>query len=177
MKRIMIFIDGNNFESAVGREYRLDYPRLARTIADRRGGIFQRLYFYTAMAKKIPAYEKQVEQVQRFIHALQSHEQVIVRVGNLISIGKDEEGKDILTEKGTDVQLAVDLVSLAFTNAYDEAVLLSADTDYLPAIELVRQIGKNVVIGVVEHQKASMIKQHCDAVITFTIDELSRLQR
>jgi len=42
-------------------------------------------------------------------------------------------------EKGIDVRIAIDLVSLAADNAYDLAVLASADTDLLPAIEFVVQ--------------------------------------
>jgi uncharacterized LabA/DUF88 family protein len=42
-------------------------------------------------------------------------------------------------EKGIDVRLAIDLVSLAADNEYDLAVLASADTDLLPAIEFVVQ--------------------------------------
>lgn len=40
-------------------------------------------------------------------------------------------------EKGIDVALAVDLVRLAAEGAYDVAIVLSGDTDLLPAIETV----------------------------------------
>jgi uncharacterized LabA/DUF88 family protein len=40
-------------------------------------------------------------------------------------------------EKGVDVLIAVDLVTLAIDNAYDVAVLASADTDLIPALEYV----------------------------------------
>lgn len=41
-------------------------------------------------------------------------------------------------EKGIDVQLAIDLVRLSlFEDAHDVAVLVSADTDLLPALELI----------------------------------------
>ncbi len=42
-------------------------------------------------------------------------------------------------EKGVDVQLAIDLVTLAIDDAYDMAVLASADTDLLPALDFVVQ--------------------------------------
>jgi uncharacterized LabA/DUF88 family protein len=41
------------------------------------------------------------------------------------------------TEKGIDVALAVDLVRLALQGAYDAAILVSADTDLMPAVETV----------------------------------------
>jgi hypothetical protein len=44
-------------------------------------------------------------------------------------------------EKGIDVAIAVDLVHLAMRRQYDALVLFSADTDLLPAIELIRSAG------------------------------------
>jgi uncharacterized LabA/DUF88 family protein len=44
-------------------------------------------------------------------------------------------------EKGIDVAVAVDLVHLAMRRQFDALVLFSADTDLLPAIELIRSAG------------------------------------
>ena len=41
-------------------------------------------------------------------------------------------------EKGIDVALAVDFVKLAINGAYDVGVIMSTDTDMLPALEVVR---------------------------------------
>lgn len=43
-------------------------------------------------------------------------------------------------EKGIDVALAVDLVSLAFVGDYDVGIVMSSDTDLLPAIEAVTDV-------------------------------------
>ena len=47
-------------------------------------------------------------------------------------------------EKGIDVMLAVDLVDMARTDAYDTAVVFSVDTDLLPAIEAAVRMGKRI---------------------------------
>jgi uncharacterized LabA/DUF88 family protein len=44
-------------------------------------------------------------------------------------------------EKGVDVWLAVDLVRLAIEAAYDRIVVMSSDTDLVPAIEAAAEIG------------------------------------
>jgi hypothetical protein len=44
---------------------------------------------------------------------------------------------DAPREKGIDVLLAVDFVTMALNNAYDVGVIFSADTDLLPALEAV----------------------------------------
>lgn len=41
------------------------------------------------------------------------------------------------TEKGVDVEIAIDFVRLAMDDAYDTAYLLSADTDLVPAVKFV----------------------------------------
>jgi uncharacterized LabA/DUF88 family protein len=50
-------------------------------------------------------------------------------------------------EKAVDVFLAIDLVSLAMSDAYDAAYLLSADGDYTPAVEAVRRLNKKVYVA------------------------------
>ena len=47
-------------------------------------------------------------------------------------------------EKGIDVMLAVDLVRGAYLDEFDAAVVASADTDLLPALEEALQAGKRV---------------------------------
>jgi uncharacterized LabA/DUF88 family protein len=51
------------------------------------------------------------------------------------SLRYDDRGK--AREKGVDVELAIDIVSLAIDNAFDVAAIASADTDLVPALQLV----------------------------------------
>ncbi len=48
------------------------------------------------------------------------------------------------TEKRVDVNIAVDMVAKAMKNEFDVAYLLSADGDFVPAVEAVREMGKKV---------------------------------
>jgi uncharacterized LabA/DUF88 family protein len=49
-------------------------------------------------------------------------------------------------QKGVDVQLAVDLVSNAYQNNFDIAVLFSGDIDLLESIKTVKNLGKHVIL-------------------------------
>ena len=49
-------------------------------------------------------------------------------------------------QKGVDVQLAVDLVSNAYLNNYDIAVIFSGDIDLYESLKLVKTLGKQVII-------------------------------
>jgi len=48
-------------------------------------------------------------------------------------------------EKGVDAALVTDLLSLAWQNAYEVAVLVSGDSDYIPAVEYVQAKGLKVI--------------------------------
>ena len=48
------------------------------------------------------------------------------------------------TEKRVDVSIAVDMVTKAHTDEYDVAYLLSADGDFVPAVNAVKNLGKRV---------------------------------
>lgn len=48
-------------------------------------------------------------------------------------------------EKGVDTQISVEVVDLAHRDEYDAAYLLSADADFVPAVEVARRLGKTVV--------------------------------
>lgn len=65
-------------------------------------------------------------------------------------------------EKETDINLATHMLSKAFQNAYDIAVLVSGDTDYIKVVETLHNIGKTVVIAHFGHQDASRYNGICD---------------
>jgi len=179
VKRVMVFIDGNNFEAALtalyGSQQRLDYLKLAEYVAAWRDGILQRIYYYTAVGSLD---KEKAAATKLFIdHLNKKVPKCIAKLGYLSVVGINALGKPIFTEKGTDVNIAVDLVSLAFNNGYDEAILFSADTDYEAAIKMARSLGKNVVAGVVDQQKAGYMKDLCDEYITLKKEDFNQCMR
>lgn len=50
-------------------------------------------------------------------------------------------------EKGIDTRIATDMVSLAWANSYNVAVLLSADRDFVPVAEFLQTKGIKVIHG------------------------------
>ena len=72
-------------------------------------------------------------------------------------------------EKGTDINLAVDVINKAFHNSYDIAFVVSGDTDYIKVYDILKSYGKLIVVVVVKGQSTYRIKQNVDAV--FTLDE------
>jgi uncharacterized LabA/DUF88 family protein len=62
-------------------------------------------------------------------------------------------------EKGVDVRLAVEMIRLAREDRYDQAYLLSSDTDLVPAVEEVQSFGKTVqYVGLPKGQSYGLSK-------------------
>jgi ferredoxin len=72
-------------------------------------------------------------------------------------------------EKGVDAALVTDLLSLAWQRAYDVAVLVSGDADYIPAVEYVQSQGLKVV-NAAWATKGHELRQQCWA--SFDLDSL-----
>ncbi len=63
-------------------------------------------------------------------------------------------------EKGVDVQLAVDLLVGAYENTYDTAIVISSDTDLIPAMHKVKELGKDVEYIGFSHEPSLALQKH-----------------
>ena len=73
--------------------------------------------------------------------------QVIRPINKSVAIDINDSSTYVTEEKGTDVNIAVNMISKAYTNAYDVAILVSGDTDYVPVIKQLHNIGKTVILA------------------------------
>jgi uncharacterized LabA/DUF88 family protein len=65
-------------------------------------------------------------------------------VAELSGIAARHAESVVFVEKAVDVSLAIDFVQFAISNRYDAAYLLTADGDYTPAVQVVRDLEKKV---------------------------------
>lgn len=70
-------------------------------------------------------------------------------------------------EKGIDTRIATDIVSLAWEQAYDIAVLISADQDFVPATEYLQNKGIKVIQAGFP-PNGMLLKQKCWGSIDLT---------
>jgi len=54
------------------------------------------------------------------------------------------------------------MVKLAYNNAYDTAILVSSDGDFVPAVQAVKEVGKNVENIGFETKFSYHLKRECD---------------
>jgi len=86
--------------------------------------------------------------------------------------GADMRGTE---EKGVDTRMVADMISLAWANAYDVAVLVSADRDFVPVADFLQTKGIKVVHGCFP-PKGSHLSQRCWASMNITklMDQFKR---
>ncbi len=78
-------------------------------------------------------------------------------VGKCPECGADMRGTE---EKGVDVRIATDMIMLAWAQSYDIAVLVSSDSDLIPAAESLQTRGLKVVHGAIG-PKGAHLSQKC----------------
>ena len=71
--------------------------------------------------------------------------------------GSDMRGTE---EKGVDTRIVTDMISLAWANAFDVAMLVSADRDFVPVAEFLQTRGIKVIHGWFP-PKGSLLSQKC----------------
>src|SRR5215475_8743880 len=149
--KILIFFDGQNFYRALQRYdegLRVDYDRLATWITQAVGGpaaIFGGAYYYVGVTADAPP------MVEGFLKGLElrpgyfvKREPRVRRAGRCVACGGEYE---YTTEKRVDTRLVADLIHYAANGAYDAAVLVSGDDDFVPAVEAVNALGKQVWVA------------------------------
>lgn len=82
----------------------------------------------------------------------------------------------VWTEKQTDVNIAVRLIELARQNAYDKAIVISGDSDLVPAIKLTREIypEKHIAVAVPIGRRGDEINQAANSKYKMTEEQLAR---
>ena len=158
-KRVMIFIDGSNMYHGIrdilGR-VNIDYRCLVKKLLDERELV--RVYYYIPIINRDEAEEAYRAQ-QRFLSYLQEIPYFQVKYGKLVRQG------ELLVEKRLDVQLAVDMVRYAAFDYFDTCILISGDRDFYPALDAIKDMGKQVEVAFFSQQTSNELRQFSDIFI------------
>lgn len=176
--RVVLFVDGSNLFGSIrdisrktGMRVGIDYERFFRfLVANRR---LVRVYFYTSL----PPSESQPEAYKQQVDFIYAVRQRANENGLNLKVRQSFRQPRAygFIEKGTDVKLATDLLSLAFHNAFDIAVLVSGDSDFVEVVEEVQRLGKIVENAVFRANSSDVLRDACDRFI-FLDDHLEEFQ-
>ena len=157
-ERVAIFIDGANmFHASNYLKVKINYKKLIEIL--RRDRWLLRAYFYTGIPadRNLPSeIYQQFKKQQNFLNELSN---LGIKVKTM-PLKRTPEG---FIEKGIDILLATDMVSLAFRNAYDTAILVSGDSDYVPVVEEIQALGKRVENATFKRESSFHLRKVCDS--------------
>lgn len=165
-KRLAIFIDGSNLYNGMRENLsstRVNLQELAKQLMN--GRELVRIYYYNAPLTD--DYETDLrEGQQRFFESLRRIPYVTVRLGRL---HRRYDGS--LVEKGIDVAIAVESLTLAYEDAYDVGLLVSGDGDYVELVEAIKRKGKHVECAMFKNQSAGTLLEFVD--VFHPLDDLN----
>lgn len=72
-------------------------------------------------------------------------------------------------QKGVDMRLGLDLVSLALKRLVDQVVLITGDSDFVPAIKIARTEGVEVILDPMGQHITEDLQEHIDRLRTVSI--------
>jgi uncharacterized LabA/DUF88 family protein len=161
-ERVMIFIDGSNLYYSLKdlNISKINFQKLISTLTKDKLLISTNYYNASLDIGIDPV--KYWEQ-QKFFDKLRKIPDFNVVLCRMRKHKKD--GKFSFDVKGDDVYLAVDLVSGAYENLYDIAIIISGDEDFVPVIQKAQKLNKKVINAYFKTTSSNYLKNICDESI------------
>src|SRR3972149_8069504 len=173
--RVAVYIDGNNFfkylkdeEVALPKGRKFDFSKFVESLVKERRYVSKR--YYVGIARNFDGSEKSKQIVrgqQKFLSHLQNE-------GFSIKRGRVMYDSGRIREKGTDVKIGVDLVIGAADNLYDTAILVSSDTDLVPAVQYIKYKGKKLEYVGFSHAPSLGMQKYADFSILLLPEDINK---
>jgi uncharacterized LabA/DUF88 family protein len=141
--RTIVFVDNSNvFHGQLDAGWRIDAKKLHAHL-EREGELWQTFFF--ASVTDPPRYQQTA--FYRFIKNDMRYEVLLFKLGQkTVRCRNCNNARRVPVEKGVDVALATKLLTLANNRAFDTAILVAADRDYLETVRAVKGNGLRVEI-------------------------------
>ena len=165
-ERVAVYVDGNNFygylkdeEIGINKGIKFNYSKFVDFLVGGRECISKR--YYVGIARNIDGSSKS----KRIVKGQQKFLERIKNEGFVLKRGKVMYDKGKIREKGTDVKIAVDLVVGAADDIYDTAILVSSDTDLIPAVKYIGYRKKKLEYVGFSHNPSLGMQKHANLSI------------
>lgn len=171
--RVFIIIDGSNFyhrlkELEFKNLLNFDYEKLTRFLIGKKDLVLRKYYIGAIKEEVDNPKSKELMRSQRILLGKLQKQGWQIGFGHML---KEQDGYH---EKGVDVLMAVDLLVGAYEDTYDTAILISSDTDLIPAIKKVRLMKKKVEYIGFSHKPSYGLIGNSDVRRLLIKDELSK---
>jgi uncharacterized LabA/DUF88 family protein len=149
MDKAAVFIDGGYFAKVLKLVFptaHICFEKFSDELCKEAGYERLRSYFYSCMpyqdSPPTSEQSKRYAQMDSFVYNLQKLRRFEVRLGKLIYIPKMND----YIQKRVDVLLAVDLVRMSWDHQINAAILITGDSDFVPAISAAKDAGVSTIL-------------------------------
>ena len=140
MDRAVVLIDGGYIAKVIDQDFgrtRIDFLKFSDIVCE--GTERLRTYYYNCMPYQHdpPSDEERARfsSMDKFIYSLKKYPRFEVRLGKLQQIAGE------FTQKRVDILMAVDLVRMSWGKQIGKAILITGDSDFVPAVEAAKDAG------------------------------------
>lgn len=84
---------------------------------------------------------------------------------------KDADFELSVRQKGVDMKIGIDIATLAYKRLVDQIVLISGDSDFVPAAKLARREGVDFVLDSMGTRIADELLEHIDGLQSYYKDK------
>lgn len=169
-RKCVILIDGSNFyfklkDLKLHNELDFDFSGFAKKLAGK-DEIVHATYYVGAVRTDGTSYTQKLFSNQR---KLLAH---LRKQGFFYSLGYLLRTNNKMHEKGVDVNIAVDILVATYENLCERIILVSSDTDLLPAIKKAKEKGKIVEYVGFSHQPSLAMVANCSTSTLLKSEDL-----
>lgn len=182
MPRAIAYIDGFNLYFGLRsrgwrRFYWLDLPKLASALIRPAVPLSQTRYF----TSRVAGGDRQRRQAT-YIEALRCQANLSVHFGHYLLIERRcrncGHSEQVPTEKMTDVNIATELLTDAFQDAFDTALVVTADSDLTSPIQTVRRLfpSKRIIVAFPPGRFSITLSRVASAYVSIERNRLAQSQ-
>lgn len=166
-QRVNIYVDGFNFYFGLRSKrwkkyYWLDLVKFFETFIKEHQQL-EHIYYFSAIQKNRGKSDRQ----DLFFSANKINSRFTLILGKFLRKNKEIDGHKyvVYEEKQTDVNIAVEMIRNVVQDKCDVSIIVSADSDLIPPIRLIRELDENHRIFVYFPPKrySRDLEDHCDA--------------
>lgn len=173
LKRVALLVDGSNFyyklkDLHLQDQLRFDFKSFLKILTGNNNLVSATYYVGSVKTGSDKLMDKQHRKQQTLLSHLKNN-------GIRYSLGYLMKSKGRFHEKGVDVQMAVDILINSYEDLVDEIILISSDTDLIPAIKQAIKLGKEVEYIGFSHKPSMALKSICTRTKLLFRNDLERL--
>lgn len=168
-ERVIIFIDGSNFYFKLKdldlHKLAFNYSAFVQELAGIHHLVKSTYFVGEVRTDGTPHTQKLYDNQQRLLAQLKKHA-IKYQFGYLL------KSNGVYHEKGVDVHIAVAMLIAAYEDVADKLILVSSDTDLIPAIQKVQEKGKIVEYVGFSHKISLALARCCKETKTLTREDI-----